>query len=162
MGEAWKDITGYEGLYQVSDLGKVKRNGKVLATRLCGSGYTMVTLSKGGVRNTCMVHRLVAKEFLPNPHDYPVINHKDEDKNNNAISNLEWCTQKYNVNYGDGIERRIVKQSKPVEQMLNGVVVRRWNSTSELRKSGYNYRHIFDCCNGRQKTAHGFTWRFAI
>lgn len=161
MTEVWKDVTGFEGLYQVSDLGRVRREGNILATRLCGSGYPMVTMCKGGKRITRMVHRLVALEFIPNPLGYPIINHKDENKTNNRSCNLEWCTQKYNLHYGDAMKRKIASQSKAIEQIRDGIVVRRWNSTSELRKAGFNYRHVFECCTGKNKTAYGFTWRFA-
>lgn len=112
--EQWKDIEGYEGLYQVSNLGNVKslnrtsiKEGrdyrvkeKILKTFLCSSGYPTVVLSNNGKKETLMVHRLVALHFIPNPHKYEQINHKDENKNNNNVDNLEWCTAEYNDNYG--------------------------------------------------------------
>ena len=113
--EQWKDIEGYEGLYQVSNLGNVKslnrtsiKEGrdyrvkeKILKTFLCSSGYPTVVLSNNGKKETLMVHRLVALHFIPNPHKYEQINHKDENKNNNNVDNLEWCTQDYNLHYGN-------------------------------------------------------------
>lgn len=110
--EVWKDIKGYEGLYMVSSLGNVKsmnyrRSGKPknLKLKYTTSGYNSVVLSKDGTKKDRMVHRLVAETFIPNPERYPQINHKDEDKFNNEVDNLEWCTEKYNSNYGTGKER---------------------------------------------------------
>ena len=113
--EQWKDIAGYEGLYQVSNLGNIKslnrisiKEGrdyrvkeKVLKTFLCSSGYPTVVLSVNGKKETLMVHRLVALHFIPNPNNYEQINHKDENRQNNNVDNLEWCTQHYNLNYGN-------------------------------------------------------------
>ena len=123
MKELWKDIEGYEGLYQVSSLGAIRsldryRNrpsksgnmyiqrykGKVLKQTL-NDGYFTIYLHKDGVNKFYSVHRLVAKAFIPNPNNLPQVNHKDENKQNNCVENLEWCTAKYNVNYGTAIER---------------------------------------------------------
>lgn len=112
--EKWKDIQGYEGLYQVSNLGNVRsvdriikhypkdyfQEGRVLKSALTKNGYPMVILVNHNDRKTKMVHRLVAETFIDNPYNLPIINHKDEDKTNNRVNNLEWCTHKYNANYG--------------------------------------------------------------
>lgn len=106
--EEWRDIEGFEGLYQISNTGRVKnkRNGSIKATRVNKkTGYVITDLKAAGKKTTCYVHRLVAIAFIPNPDTYPVINHKDENRQNNHASNLEWCTQKYNVHYGSGIEK---------------------------------------------------------
>ena len=107
MKEEWKDIKGYEGLYQVSNLGRVKSLGnnkskkeKILDPKPNMYGYKEVRLSKEGKRKPYKVHRLVAIYFIPNPNNYKEVNHKDEDKTNNHVSNLEWCDRKYNINYG--------------------------------------------------------------
>ena len=107
MNEEWKDIKGYEGKYQVSNLGRIKslnynhtKKEKILDIKPRKDGYMYVGLFKNGKRKSFKVHRLVAEVFIENPNKYPVINHKDENKSNNCISNLEWCTHKYNVNYG--------------------------------------------------------------
>ena len=109
--ETWKDIKGYEGMYQVSSMGKVKSldrldnkgrktHGKVLAIKHDGGGYCQVALSKDGSQKYCKIHRLVALHFIPNTENKPQINHKDENKDNNAVDNLEWVTSKENANYG--------------------------------------------------------------
>ena len=107
MKEEWRYIKEYEGLYQVSSLGRVKslnyRNSnkeKILKLNLNKSGYLHICLSKNGKVKAFNVHRLVAQAFIPNPNNYPIINHKDEDKSNNCVNNLEWCTYGYNSNYG--------------------------------------------------------------
>ena len=110
--EEWRDIAGYEGLYQVSNLGNVKslnynRTGKerILKPGNDGRGYLFVQLCKEGIRKKCLVHRLVAETFIPNPNKYPVINHRDEIRDHNWVKNLEWCTQQYNINYGNCKEK---------------------------------------------------------
>ena len=102
MDEIWKDIKGYEGLYQVSNLGRVRN---IKYRRLLKYGYVgeynRVTLYSDSKPDYRMVHRLVAESFIDNPNNYPIVNHKDENKSNNVVSNLEWCTMAYNLNYGN-------------------------------------------------------------
>lgn len=120
MEEIWKPIEGYEGLYEVSSYGRVKRLGgydrfnrkkvsKILKLSYNNSGYYIVHLWKNGFRKSKLLHRLVAETFIPNIDNLPQVNHKDENKSNNRVDNLEWCTAKYNSNYGTSIERRKVK-----------------------------------------------------
>ena len=104
----WKDIPGYEGLYQVSNLGEIKslnyRNTgkeKILKLIKDKKGYFHVNLYKNGKLKNLQVHRLVAMAFIPNHNNYNQVNHKDENTSNNAVENLEWCTAKYNSNYGN-------------------------------------------------------------
>ncbi len=110
MKEIWKDIEEYEGLYQISNLGRVKRilfinniiskpENRILSNKLDNLGYVQVTLCKNGTRKYKRIHRLAAKAFLPNPNNLPCVNHKDGDKNNNRIDNLEWCTHSYNTKH---------------------------------------------------------------
>lgn len=104
MQEIWKDISGFEGVYEISSYGRVRsvKSGRILSTSKCGGcrGYLSVCLSKNGKRYGKLVHRLVAEAFVPNPYNLPEVNHIDEDKINNRADNLEFCDHKYNMNYG--------------------------------------------------------------
>ncbi len=121
MNEIWKSIEGYEGLYEVSNLGNVRSLNwhltgtiRVLKPRQNGYGYLSVILYKNGKMKKFYVHRLVASAFLPNPQNLPQVNHKDENKTNNSIENLEWCSCKDNINFGTGIKRRAeARRGKP-------------------------------------------------
>ena len=106
--EEWKEIPGYEGLYEVSNKGNVRnvRRNKLLRLSKNNYGYIQVSLYKNGIKTGPKVHRLVAEAFIPNPDNLPMINHKDEDKTNNNVDNLEWCDVKYNNNYGTKNIRR--------------------------------------------------------
>lgn len=157
MIEEWKNITGYEGLYQVSNLGRVKSlnykgNGTewILKGYVKKDGYEVVTLMKDGIRKYCRVHRLVALAFLPNPDNLPQINHKDEDKLNNCADNLEWCTGSYNTKYSsykwsganNGMNKPGVRerQLQAVRTPEHRNKLREWsiahNAIEHLRKGG--------------------------
>ena len=108
MTEIWKNIEGYEGKYQVSNLGRVKSmigQEKVLHPKKHRNGHLQIGLHKDKKRKTMYIHRLVAQAFIPNPDNLPCVNHKDENPSNNNVDNLEWCTQKYNCNYGTRVDR---------------------------------------------------------
>lgn len=171
MQEVWKDVVGYEGLYQVSNLGAVRslRSGspKLLRQRYDAYGYKILDFCVCGVQQTFKVHRLVAEAFIPNPFGLPEVNHKDENKANNRADNLEWCTKLYNCEYGTFGKR--VSQSKingkgsrPVLQYtLDGKFVAEYPSTKEVeRQLGFFATHIARCCRGVKPTAHGFVWRY--
>lgn len=174
--EIWKDIKGYEGLYQVSSYGRVMSlgNGKsgksiqrIMKPHKTNKGYLQVGLCKDGVRKLFKIHRLVAAAFIPNLLDYTQVNHRDENKENNHIDNLEYCDNTYNYHYGTRIERvsEINKNnscSRPIIQYeLDGTFVREWPSIRETkRECGYNNRGIIGCCNGEFKTAYGYIWRY--
>ena len=176
MEELWKDIKDYEGVYQVSNLGRVRslKFGKerILRTFKDGCGYLMVHLCKDGKPKMFLVHRLVASSFLENPENLPCVNHKDEDKTNNFIGtpennfrdgNLEWCTNEYNTNYGTRNERAAKTQSKPVLQFSKtGSFIREWSSTQECERNGFNHGHIVSCCIGERKTHKGFHFRKVV
>ena len=166
--EIWKDIKNYEGLYQVSNLGRVKSlyYNKILQNAVQKDGYFQVSLSKNGIQKMYLVHRLVAEAFLPNPHNYLCVNHKDEDKSNNIYTNLEWCDVKYNANYGTR-NKRISKSntngklSKPVLQYtLDGQFVKEWSSTMECGRNGYHQGTVAQCCRGELKKHKGYMWRY--
>lgn len=109
MKEIWKDIIGFERIYEVSNYGRVRnvKSGRILSVSKCGGcrGYAGVSLSKDGKRYGRLVHRLVAEAFIPRPDGLYEVNHKDEDKTNNRVDNLEWCDHRYNMNYGSRMEK---------------------------------------------------------
>lgn len=169
--EQWRDIEGYEGLYQVSDWGRVKSLNylhtgveRLLVGIKNKDGYLRVCLWKDGKRKWCKVHRLVTQAFIPNPYGLPQVNHKDENPANNVVSNLEWCDCKYNINYGTHNERIAKALSKPVYQYTkDGSLVRSYPSVREAeRRTGYRNSTISECCNGKQKSAYGYLWSYNL
>ena len=156
-----KDVVGYERLYAVTSCGKVwsyKRK-KFLKPRDNGHGYLYVCLCKDGQRKWCRVHRLVAQTYLPNPENLPQVNHKDENKSNNCLQNLEWCDAKYNINYGNCITKFSNSKKIPILQYtLDGEFLREWPSATDVGKEVKG--HICDCAKGKLKTAYGYIWRY--
>lgn len=164
MEEIWKDVKGYEGLYQVSNMGRVRslRRNIILKSQIT-RGYKRVALCTNNIPKLYSVHRLVANAFIPNPNNYPCINHKDENKANNCISNLEWCTQEYNLNYGTGIAKRARSNSKKVLQFKpDGTFIKEWESIRDIeRMTGYSRGYISECCRGKQSYyAYGYIWKY--
>lgn len=155
--EIWKKIEGHEQ-YEVSNYGRVRSKRKVLKPFVNGRGYYRVEI---GHKNLRFVHRLVAEAFIENPNGYPIINHKDEDKTNNHVSNLEWCTHKYNSNYGTTPIRCSEKSRMPVIQVLpNGEIVK-WESLRAIeRELGYSHANISKACKGYYKKAYKCKWYF--
>lgn len=163
--EIWKDIEGFEGLYQVSDEGRVKSLKYGKEKILKGGkarGYLIVQLCKDGKQVMKFIHRLVAEAFLPNPNHLPQINHKDEDKTNNNVLNLEWCDSKYNSNYGTRNKRIVEKLSRRVDQIdpITGEVVRQWASTRECEINGYRHTNVAACARGEYKQYKGYIWKY--
>ena len=160
----WKDIDGYEELYQVSDTGEVMnvRTGKILKAYKEKSGYLRVGLYKDGKEKSFRVHRLVAEAFIPNPLNLPEVNHKSEDKHDNRVENLEYCDRKYNINYGTRNDKVAEKVSKTVFQFSKtGEFIMEWCSVSEIdRQLGFNFRNVSACCLGKRKSAYGFKWEY--
>ena len=152
-----KDIKGYEGLYAITSCGKVWSyiNKKFLKPKDNGNGYLRVGLFKDGKVKNYMIHRLVAEAYIPNPDNLPQINHKDENKANNCLQNLEWCDAKYNSNYGTRNE----KIKKPILQYdLDGNLIREWKCAADV---GYEVQsNICTCLKGRIKSAYGYVWKY--
>lgn len=169
MNEIWKDIQGYEGLYQVSNLGRVRSldrkvqhpkggkrfsKGQIIKPGATPKGYLFVQLSSGSEICTKRVNRLVAEAFIPNPKNLPVVNHKDKDRANNSVANLEWCTVEYNNRYSC---------TKAVLQFdRNGKFIAAWDAVSDAsRATGINAGNIVQCCKGNKyKTVGNFIWRY--
>ena len=170
MNEIYKDIVGYEGKYQVSNLGNVKslnyhRSGKekVLTPFHKPNGYMTITLWKDNSGHTKHIHRLVAETFIENPDNLPEVNHIDENKENNRIDNLEWCNSKYNMNYGEGAHKKSAENhKKTVEQYdLQGNFIKEWRSATDIHKElGFSNSNIAKCCRNKSKTAYGYIWRY--
>ena len=155
------DIKGYEGIYAITSCGKVwsyktKRFLKTIKTR---KGYEKVYLSKGNSVKHPTIHKLVAMAYIPNPNNLPQINHKDENKENNAVNNLEWCNNRYNSNYGTRNERMAKAKWKKVLCIeLNRIFDSEKHAEREL---GIGVSRISECCSGKNKTAGGYHWRYA-
>lgn len=178
MKEIWKNIEGYEGLYQVSSYGRVRSldrmvtysdgrkrlfKGSMLKNMLGTNGYLYIVLSKSSEEKKVHIHRLVAEAFIPNPNNLPQVNHKDEDKTNNLVENLEWCTQAYNNCFGTRLERQIEKRSMPILQIdleTNQIIAEYPSANEAARKLNIHQGNISECCRGEQKTAYGFKWKY--
>lgn len=183
-GEIWKDIEGYEGLYQVSNTGKVKSlertvwvnrgyyrtvQERIVKLSKISSGYLQVQLHKEGERKHYLVHRLVATAFIENTKGYTEVNHRDENKQNNCVENLEWCSRSYNSNYGTKNKRisekntNNPKRSKPVIGInkISGLILEFPSAREASRQTGINNRNIIKCCKGDCKSVGGYVWYYA-
>ena len=152
-----RDIPGFEGLYAVTSCGKVwsYRSKIFLKSRLNRHGYEYVILKNKGDQKTLTIHRLVAEAYIPNPDNKPQVNHKDEIKYHNWIDNLEWMTAIENMNYGSRTQKTRKKvYCVELNKTFDGIRV----AAKEL---GLHHNHISYACNGKQKTAGGYHWRYA-
>lgn len=181
INEEWRDIPGYEGIYKVSNTGKVKSLERNVKGKNCSiytikekilnpvknrKGYLQVVLFKEGIMKCIKIHRLVAETFLKNPNNLPQINHINEIKTDNRVENLEYCDAKYNSNFGTRNERvsksntNNPKRSKAVKCIETGKI---YPSAYEVqRQLGFNHRNISACCNkmyGR-KTVGNLHWEY--
>ena len=172
--EIWRNISENPN-YQVSNMGMVKslnynRTGKEKVLKLCknSDGYLSVNLCKDGKAKNIKVHRLVAEAFIENPLNLPQVNHINECKTDNRVENLEWCDNRYNINFGTRIERvtksiskantNNPKLSKKVLCVETGLI---YQSTRDIeRQFGFNHSHICACCNGKHKSAYKFQWKW--
>lgn len=176
--EEWRDIEGYEGLYQVSDFGRVrsldrmvdgpqgprKIKGKLIKLRNHGAGYKMANLWKDNDYKITYVHALVASAFIPNPSKKLEVNHIDGDKANNHVENLEWCTSKENKIHARDtglMDKMIISYSKPVIMSLGGVDLAVFASAHEAQKAtNISNASVNKCCHGKRNHAGGYQWRF--
>lgn len=158
------------GLYQVSNLGnvrslnynktkKIQHLKKVVNNK---RGYLAVGLSKNGIFKIKTVHRLVAETFISNPNNLPQVNHIDENKLNNSVTNLEWCTNKYNINYGTRKERISEKKGRKIIQLdKDDNIIKVWNGTCQAsRELKINEGNIWEACNNKRKTAGKYKWKY--
>ena len=189
MQEIWQDIEDYKGLYQVSNLGRVKSlkritigekygkhkiKEKILKEGKCGK-YNIVILRKNGQNKTFYIHRLVAKAFIDNINNYPEINHKDGNTINNNVKNLEWCNRSYNIKHSYRILKRKInvkgfieyneRHKRKINQYdLNGNFIKTWNSIKDA-ENFLNLKYsgsICECCQHKKgrKSAHGYKWEY--
>ena len=175
--EIWKDIPNYEGIYQASNLGRIKSlerfrkgaNGslvtvkeKILKPQISNKGYYLIGLRKQSIVKRYLVHRLVYEAFNGQIPEGLQVNHINEIKIDNRLSNLNLMTAKENSNWGTGIERQAKKLSKVVLQFtLDEILVKEYASAMQVeRETGFNNGNIVKCCNGKQKTAYGFKWKY--
>lgn len=191
--EEWRDIPGYEGYYQVSNIGRIKsldrwikrsdgkmhfERSRIMALSKSSNGYLQVNLRKNGTFKRFNVHRLVALAFIPNPYNLPQVNHKDENKQNNCVENLEWCTVKYNMEYSDvikkGVEAAKIKQTwkkaqrlgaeitrKPVEVYKDGELIGIFESQSEAaRQLNLTLQGISQVLRGVYNKHKGYTFKY--
>lgn len=174
MDREWRPVFGYEGLYEVSEYGDVRSVTRVVPSRhktrtIAGQlikrfvdkyGYYRVCLCAKNKRSTKIVHRLVAEAFIQNPCNYPVVNHKDEDKTNNDYRNLEWCTVRYNTLYGNAMEKMASKRRKKIKAFKDGDVILFASITEASRVLNVSHGNISGCVNKRygRKTCKGYTF----
>lgn len=171
MTETWKDIKGYEGLYQISNLGDVKRisSGKILKP-YSHNGYIRVALSKDNTPKHMDIHRLIAQAFIPNPENKPEINHKDGNKENNSIQNLEWCTRKENMSHAkkmglwkmtDNMKKGLDQSKRTYQYDRDYNFIQSFESADEAsRQLHINAGNLHSCCEGKRKTAGGYIWSY--
>lgn len=174
MTEIWKPIDGFDGVYEVSNLGNVRnvnwrgQGYRLLKPHHDKDGYLRVGFCINNRKQMRYVHRLVATAFIDNPYGKEQVNHKDEVRDHNSVDNLEWVTCTENNNYGTRNYRlsksKLNTNCKAINQIDdNGEVVKCWESLHEIgRQTGYDITHIMRVCKGVKKTGYGYKWQYAI
>lgn len=164
MKEIWKDINDYEGIYQVSNLGRVKRvtTGRILKGCKNNKEYLVVTLYKNSTQSTKKIHRLVSQAFIPNTENKPQVNHIDENKTNNMVSNLEWSTAKENSNHGTRTDRLAKTLSIPIiaTNLKTGEYTEFYGSSECARQLGIHVSCVTGVLKGRRNHAGGYTFKY--
>lgn len=179
MIEKWKNVFGYEGLYQVSDAGRVKSltvkgsnrhhtKDIILKQTYDLDGYLQLGLHKDGKRCCAKVHRIVAVAFLKNKPSNLTVNHKDGVKTNNSVTNLEWCTNKENIHHAikigliDNMGEKNGRARAVVQYAKDGKFIKKWGTAKQASlELNINNSHIGECCKGERKKAGGFVWKYA-
>lgn len=161
----FKNIPGFEELYMADAKGNIYscKYGKILKPGNIGKGYMAVSLTKNKKSKQYKVHRLISLTFLENKNNYPYVNHKDENPSNNSVENLEWCTPKYNANYGTRIKRVVDGHLKSVCKInvLDGNVIERYKSIKEASiLNKLDSSSITKCCKGKRGSAGGYAWKY--
>lgn len=176
--EEWKPVKGYETRYEVSNMGRVRNHDGHILKPIERRGYLCLNFCVNGVRKDVKIHRLVAGAFISNPDELPFINHKDEDKHNNRSDNLEWCTAKYNCNYGThnlrvslnktgkksnwsagGLQKLRDLHSNPIVGVHKGTgEIVRYSSATVAAQDGYNRSSLYAALSGRTKSYKGYEW----
>lgn len=184
--EVWRDVFGYEGMYQVSSKGRIMSlsreipakggayritNNRVLSASVGKNGYKKIVLSDNNVKKTFLIHRLVAKAFIPNPNEYSLVNHIDENKENNECKNLEWCNYSYNATHGNAMRKMINSRlnnggnrapKHVVGTSIDGdgedIKVLKLN---DVKNYGFHPSAVSLCCNGKRVSHKGYYWEFA-
>lgn len=180
MEEVWKDVVGYEGLYQVSNSGRIKslkyanqygvfKREKILRKRYDKKGYLHVYLYDKNMKKSFKLHRLIAETFIPNPENKPQVNHINGIKDDNRVENLEWCTNQENQIHAFkiGLQKIKVGSLNPNAKKVNlydlkGNYINTFGSIKEAQMYLHkNISHISDCCKGKRKTAGNYIWKYA-
>lgn len=174
MREVWKDIPGYENIYQASSFGNIRikyyrKTGlpKLKAQIIDKDGYCIVCLTKNGKQKSCRVNRLIAKTFLSSFSPTLQVNHKDENKQNNSIENLECISAIDNMNWGTRTARmkdkkKNQKSVRILQFSLSGELIKEWISSMEIQRAfGYDRSAILRCCKNKQETSYGYKWKYA-
>ena len=162
-----KDIKGYEGIYAITDDGRVYsyRKDRFLKPHMNNNGYHQTDLCVNQKHYYPKVHRLVAEAFIPNPNNYPLVNHKDENRMNNNVDNLEWTTYKYNTNYSNvGYRANLPRWKKVIQLDKEGNVIKEFPCVAQVeRELGFSHSNIVNCCNkpDKFKTAYGYKWKYS-